>query len=212
MFNKGVFFGDPQDGADRQKEILLDYYRSLLREQIDWFRKSLDDDPDSLFEVGSSVGWYMKVACDEFLTGGKMETRGPLVQGCDANKYAAELARKGFGLDVRGCTFQNYAMSPEQRGRFALAAMLDYIEHSYTPLDDLKKLHEMVMPGGILLLKTFLEELDKGGAYVHTIFHAHHFTERTLRRALEDAGWKPLLFDMERERSLALVTVFAERL
>ena len=89
--------------------------------------------------------------------------------------------------------------------------MLDYIEHTYTPVDDLKKMHEMTSPHGVLILKTFLDELDEKGAYIHPTFHAFHFTEQTLRRALEEAGWNILLFDTERERSLALVTVFAAR-
>jgi hypothetical protein len=133
------------------------------------------------------------------------------VQGCDANVYSAEWARKGFDLDVRDSTFGQYPATSDQRERFALAAMLDYIEHTYTPFQDLAKLRDMTAPHGVLILKTFLHELDGTGAYVHPVFHAHHFTERTLRRILEESGWNALVFDKDRERSLSLVTVFAER-
>jgi hypothetical protein len=207
MFNKGVFFGEPAGGPEEQKQVLQNYYRFLLTEHAGWYRRLAGRDPDSLFEAGSSVGWYMKVARDEFVN----KAGPPLVQGCDANTYSAERARNGFGLDVRDGTFQQYPMTESQRGRFSLAAMLDYIEHSYAPCRDLAKMAEMMAPHGVLILKTFLHELDEKGAYVHPIFHAHHFTAATLRRSIESAGWTILDFDMQRERSLALVTVFAEK-
>lgn len=207
MIENGVFFGEPPGGAEAEKNTLKDYYRHMLTEHTGRYRELNGRPPDSMFEVGTSVGWYMKVARDEFL----VAPGRPLVQGCDANVYSALIAQKTFGLDVRDCTFSLYRTTPDQIHRFSIVTMLDYIEHSYTPFRDLKKLADLTERHGVLILKTFLEELDPKGSYVHPIFHAHHFTEEALRRAIEQAGWKIQLFDKEREGSLGLVTVFAER-
>ena len=209
MVERGVFFGDPEGGPEHQKKALQDYYRFILKEHTGWYNKlNGGRAPDSMFEVGSSVGWYMKVAREDFLKGPK----GPLVQGCDANVYSAEEGQRAFGLDIRDGSFLGYNTTPEQMGRFALATMLDYIEHTYTPFQDLKKMRDMTAPHGVLLLKTFLEEMDPQGLFVQPVFHSHHFTAITLRRAIEDAGWKIHVFDMERDRVHGLVTVYAERL
>ena len=204
LFRNGVLVGEPHESAEKQKALLKDYYRLILGFQVEWFRKINNREPGSLFEVGSSVGWYMKVAQEEFLKG----SPAPHVQGCDANRFAAEIGREGFGIDIFGGSFQ---ACPTPRSQFDLVTALDYIEHTYTPRQDLEKLYRITAPGGVLVLKTFLHEHDKDGAYVHPIFHAHHFTSDNLRRVIEAAGWKILEFDDQRERVYAQVTIFATK-
>lgn len=204
LFHQGVLFGEPQGSAEEQKETLQSYYRFMLNLHTNWYRKlNGGRPPDSIFEAGCSVGWYLKVARDEFLDGSK------LAQGCDANRFSAAKARSGFGLDVFAGTFQTYPLQEWQKNRYHLIAALDYIEHTYTPREDLVKLFEMAAPGAVLLLKTFLHELDAAGNYIHPVFHVHHFTGDTLRGAIESAGWKIVEFDDQRERPLAQVTVLA---
>jgi SAM-dependent methyltransferase len=206
LFHKGVLFGEPQGSADEQKRTLQNYYRFMLGLQTGRYRDiNGGGAPDSIFEAGCSVGWYLKVARDEFLVGSK------IAQGCDANRFAAAKARSGFGLDVFAGTLRDYPLQDWQRNRFHLVAALDFIEHTYTPRDDLSKLFDMAAPGGVLMLKTFLHELDCQGSYVHPVFHVHHFTRETLQRTVGSAGWKILEFDDQRERSLAQVTVLAHK-
>jgi 2-polyprenyl-3-methyl-5-hydroxy-6-metoxy-1,4-benzoquinol methylase len=208
LFHNGVLVGKPYESPEKQKQILQEYYRYILGIQTEWFRKiNGGREPHSMFEIGCSVGWYLKVARDEFLT----RSSTFLTQGCDANRFAAETASTGFGIDVFGGVFRHYPSDRLRTDSFDLATALDYIEHTYTPRDDLARLYEMTVPGAVLVVKTFLHELDKAGAYVHPIFHAHHFTADTLRRTIESVGWRILEFDDQRERSLAQVTVFATR-
>lgn len=202
-------------GAETEAEQLLGasrtslatYHLSLLDEHIDWYRRLTGRDPDSLFQVGCRVGWYMKIARDRMMRA----VPRPLVQGCEPEPHHAALARNEFGLDVRPCTFNLYPTIPDQIHRFALLAMLGCLEQSHTPCKDLTKLADLAAPGAILVLRTFLDELDSRGDFAHPILNAHHFTEATLGRALEQAGWPIHLFDKQREGSLGLVTVFAQR-
>lgn len=195
-------------GAEGGIAMPHQHYRGILDEQAAWFRKLNGGAPESLFEVGASAGWYMKIARDEFL----QSAGRPLVQGCSSNAFAAKLARQVLGLDVRGSTLALYETIPDQIFRFSLVGMFGSIERSYTPFKDIRKLRDLTAPHGVLFLKTFLEELDPKGMHVHPLVNTHHFTETTLERALVQAGWKILDFDKERERVHGLVTVFAERL
>lgn len=198
MFDKGVFFGEPAGTKDTQKEMLRSYYRRVLEEQNGWRHGG---NPKAIFDVGTSVGWLLHTAQDLF--------KGIEADGCDANEFSAEKARVGFGLNVRGCTFQRYSLEDHQHGMYDLVCMMDYIEHTYTPVKDLEKLRSIASSNGVLMLKTFLHELDPCGNYVHPVFHAYHFTEETLRRAIMQAGWRILNFDLVSERHVGQVIVHA---
>ncbi len=207
LFENGLLVGKPETSPEKQKQILQGYYRHILGRHSGWFERINNRKPRSIFEAGASVGWYLKVARDEFLHGASE----PRARGCDANPFSAEVAKTGFGLDVFGGTLQERPIANAERNHFDLIAALDFIEHTYTPRDDLTKLRQLASPGAVMVLKTFLHELDETGAYVHPIFHVHHFTAVTLRKTIEAAGWEVMEFDDQIERTLAQVTVFAKK-
>lgn len=204
MFTNAVMYGKPEGTPEEQKAQLRTYYDFLLGLQTDWFAKeNLGSMPRSLLEVGTSIGWFMKFGRERFAAN-DADLR---VRGCDANSFAADLGRERFGFDIFAGTFQ--AMPAVEGERYDLVTALDYIEHTYTPLEDLRKMQAMANPGGILFIKTFIEEMDSSGSYIHPVFHANHFSARALKLAVERAGWRILEFDDERERVFAQASLFA---
>lgn len=194
-------------GEEQPHSELANFYHRLLDDHISCYQRLNGRQPDSLFQPDAAGGFYLRIARDRL----RETTRFPLLQGCEADPHAASLARSRLGADVRDGAFNLYQTIPDQIGRFALVAMLDSLARSYTPVSDLAKLADLAAPGSVLFLRTFLDELDPAGMYAHPVLHPHHFTEKTLLRTIETTGWKIHVFDKQREWSLGLVSVLAER-
>lgn len=203
MASKGVFFGDPISSPEAQIETLRSYYSHMYDSLSGIFHDIHGRAPTSMFELGSSVGWFAKAALARSIATGM-----PLkYAGVDANIYSAAIGRERMGLDIQGTTFSKYTISHGQRSSYDLLVGLDYLEHTYTPKSDLEKLRTLARPGGVLVIKTFVEDNDAEGTYIHPVFHHYHFTLATLRRIIEDAGWKVANFDDKTEWRYSQVTV-----
>lgn len=170
-------------GEKRARERVLGglhvYYGIMLHEAIDAFGRV----PDSLFEIGSGVGWFQTCA---------REWGIPLITGIDVDECAVEIARRKLQLDVLRGDFLEY----EAVTSYDMVAALDYLEHTYHPREDLDKMVAMLNPGGVLLAKTFLDELDLERSQLSPPVHSIHWTTRTLQRELTDRGleivsWRP---------------------
>lgn len=57
---------------------------------------------------------------------------------------------RGQGFEVTGTP----TLRLERKARYDMVTMLDYLEHTYTPFDDLLTVHAMLRPGGMLHIKT----------------------------------------------------------
>lgn len=205
MARKGVFFGEPQGSAAEQIESLRIYYTTIFDGLVEKYAAQNGRPPRAMFELGSSVGWFAKAACAR----AKEKWDGMTYAGCDANIFAAEIGRNEFGLDIQGTTFSKYAIQPEQIGAYDLLVAFDFLEHSYTPRSDLQKLRTLASKNACLIIKTFVDDNDPEGNYVHPVFHHHHFTLRTLRAVVEKAGWKIVDFNDKSEWIYSQVTVTA---
>lgn len=98
----------------------------------------------SIYEVGTHVGYLLAQAA----------ARGLRVGGCEVDVHAARLANATFGLSIEPICFQRATPGD---GWDAIS-MMDVIEHTPTPRQDLERAHSILRPGGALLLKTFYEE------------------------------------------------------
>jgi 2-polyprenyl-3-methyl-5-hydroxy-6-metoxy-1,4-benzoquinol methylase len=94
-------------------------------------------------------------------------------------------------------------------GKYDWVVMLDYIEHTYFPFDDIIKAAVLLKPGGLLLAKTFLEELDVKRAYMLPPCHSHHFFGAVLYRMITEAGLSVKYWYIELEWQQ--VQIIAER-
>lgn len=129
--------------AERFRAARASLYNGLLDELAQHAKPFV-----SLYEVGTHVGYLLAQAAE----------RGIQVGGCEVNVHAAVLANRAFGLGVEPICFQR---SHPGVGWDAVA-MLDVIEHTPTPTQDLELAGAVLRPGGILLLKTFYEEWHDG--------------------------------------------------
>jgi len=93
----------------------------------------------SLFDVGTGAGTVLTEA----------RKLGLSVAGNDVNMYACHfLKQKGISV------YNTPTNKLELTDKFDIVTMLDYLEHTYTPFDDLKWAWNHLNDQGILLLKT----------------------------------------------------------
>ncbi len=163
----------PVEDKAAQRASIRSYYWRMLEDVVG----VLGHKPTSYFELGGSVGWFA-------VTAREFGVLGPYF-GCDINEHAARIARAKQGLPwFIAKDFADY----KPWYRYELIVCLDYLEHTYTPWQDLQKLAAMLQPGGVLLAKTFLDELDVNHEQLSPPSHAIHWTTDVLRGAVERAG------------------------
>ncbi|MEZ5963178.1 MAG: class I SAM-dependent methyltransferase [Planctomycetota bacterium] len=195
MYEKGVMWGDPPDLAS-QFAFLANYYRGFLT-TIKRYRPDLN----SIFEIGGSIGRFLRMAREAFGV--------PVCDGCEINFEAVKIAKEKMGLPsmVAG-DFLSYSplLNEERLPRtYDCIAALDYIEHTYHPNEDLAKANAMLNPGGVLALKTFLEELDTQRTMVDYPWHSHHFFGDVLYRMVTQNGFSIIHWEVHSENQVFLV-------
>ena len=148
-----------------------------------------------VYEQGCNIGEFLEVA----------QHRGLGVAGCEPNRRAMEIATAA-GLPVEHAFFQGATVPPGQDA----VVMLDVIEHTDTPMEDLHKAFAHTAPGGLVIIKTFFDEYhdkievdpgaiqgshawamgleDKG--YFDPIQHVFHFPEQLLHDVVKMAGYQ----------------------
>jgi len=179
--SKGVLVPEVEVNAlppEQQKLSIQNYYHGLYVDLL----KHIGNKKPLVLEVGSNIGWFLREAI-------KAGAR-PDSQGVDLCPHAVKIGRKEFGLNLFACPFCDFV--PDTSEGFDMILTNDYIEHTYTPAQDLRLMRDYSHDRTVLFLKTFLEELDEpaGRTMICPPWHSYHFTEATLRRALEEAGWK----------------------
>lgn len=183
MYNYASFthVNDP----DWQKKILKSYYDKIVISKL----LKLKPDFSKCYEIGSSVGWL-----SHFVN----EIRPDATyNGCELNHYSVQIANEKFGLNLTAGTFDT--VNPPENEYDVVFAM-DYIEHTFTPYDDLKKMYKIMKKDSIIFMKTFLEELDVNRTMEAPIGHSHHFFGHVLRKMIEDCGFKILEWTLENEQ------------
>jgi len=138
------------------------------------------DPTGRLLDVGCYVGIFLSMARE----------RGWDVQGLEPSRWAAEMARSRYGLDVvSGAIAQ--ATWPE--GYFHTITLWDVLEHLSDPLAGLETVGRWLAPGGRLWLSTMdtsaaLPRL-LGRRWPHCMrMHLWYFSRDTLGRMLSAAG------------------------
>lgn len=184
---------------EKQKKIYLEEkvqktFRDEFESRLDSIEKLLPR-RGNILDVGCGVGHFLARARD----------RGWTVQGLDISKTASTAAREAYGLDVKVATLAESPFEPET---FDAVSLWDVIEHIRTPLQDLKAVHRILKPGGILVMKTPNEDslykslariayrmLKKKGSfllkYVYYVPHYFSYSEKTMNRLLERCGFQP---------------------
>lgn len=112
--------------------------------------------------------------------------------GNEVNAFACQkLASQGFDV------FNTPTRELKLDRQFDIITMLDYLEHTYTPFDDLLKVHSMLKKDGILYLKTLdmscASHLRKGELWqLFSKRHFYYFLPEVLAGMIENAGFEIL--------------------
>ncbi|MFA6990347.1 MAG: methyltransferase domain-containing protein, partial [Candidatus Gastranaerophilaceae bacterium] len=166
------------ENKEQQKKLIKDYYCGKVQSIVDMTGVK----PKSVIEIGGCVGYFLSA----------IKSMGAeKIAGCDINIWSAKIAQEKFGFsDYEGCMFSKYAI----KDTYDWGVMLDYIEHTYTPFDDLKKICSALKPGGILLIKTFSDDKDTNHEMLAPFGHPIHFDESVLLKMISDSGFKVVKF------------------
>ena len=136
-----------------------------------------------LLEIGSAVGLFLDEAH-------KMSWEAT---GIEPSRWASDQARSR-GLDVHAGTLEDY----DPHGRtFDAVALWDVLEHLTDPIAALRRVAQLLVPGGILAFTT----VNIGGVGARLFrgrwpwfmrMHLHYFTSQSLRELVQQEGFTPL--------------------
>jgi SAM-dependent methyltransferase len=137
-----------------------------------------------LLDFGCGGGTYLQ----------RMHREGWQVLGVDASAAAVERVRRDLGLPALVGTLPHPHLRP---GSFDVITMLHSLEHVHDPLTVLREAHQLLAPGGRLLVA--VPNIDSlpfrwfGPAWYALDLPRHltHFTPRTLTSMLLRAGFRP---------------------
>lgn len=136
-----------------------------------------------LLDIGCYTGIFLEVA----------EERGWQAHGVELSEWAANQARqRGLRVFTGTLTDANF---PDDH--FDVVTMWDVIEHLPAPLDDLREVHRVLKPEGLLCVHTLDVEspiariMGRWWPWLMEM-HLYYFSRQTLFRMLDQAGFQPL--------------------
>jgi 2-polyprenyl-3-methyl-5-hydroxy-6-metoxy-1,4-benzoquinol methylase len=167
-------------------------------EHIESFRKGLRllrpyKHGGRLLDLGCAVGVFLSLAKEE----------GWEVCGVDVSEYAISCAKKHCEAEVHAGELADIGFPDAS---FDVITMWDVVEHFDRPGETLREVHRILKEDGIILLDTpnegsLLRKVARGiykvsGGRIsyptrklYHEYHRYYFTESTLRRILEAAGF-----------------------
>ena len=187
----GLIYASPRPTT----ESYIKVYRTLWAEETrrfkylrpgveGWHRdvilraKKYKPDARTLFDVGTGAGTVL-------IAGRRLGLR---VAGNDLNKPAVDWLRER-GYNVYNEPTKDIVVNEQ----YDLVTCLDYIEHTNTPLEDLKWIRAHLKGGGVMYLKTMYLDSEvyrrEGAAWsLLSGFHTHYFYKDVLLSMVRDAG------------------------
>lgn len=140
-----------------------------------------------LLDVGCALGFFLEAAME----------RGWQVEGIDISAHAADYATHHLGIDVR-CGMLEEAGFPASS--FDVLTAWDVVEHVPDPVEFLRTCHDLLRPGGLMVLTTpdvgsLVAKLTgpRWMGFKLAEEHLYYFSRQTLAVALRNAGFKPNL-------------------
>lgn len=139
-----------------------------------------------LLDIGTNTGLFVKLAKD----------RGWDAIGLEPNKWAADYAKKTYGVKLVNKPFEKGVFSP---GSFLVVTMWDVIEHFTDPVEELRKVYWYLAPGGLFAFST----VDPSSLLAKTMgarwswymaMHRVFFDQTAARRYLEETGFERISF------------------
>jgi SAM-dependent methyltransferase len=116
------------------------------------------------------------------------------VTGVEPSRWLAASGRTQYGLDIRQGTLQP-GLFPENS--FDVITLWDVIEHVAEPAELLSTIHQLLQPGGVLLVNYpdfgswMARQLGKRWPFLLSV-HLLYYTRSTITRQLQKAGFQPV--------------------
>jgi 2-polyprenyl-3-methyl-5-hydroxy-6-metoxy-1,4-benzoquinol methylase len=170
--------------AAARMNALTRHRRDESQQRVRWTAEQVSS--GRLLDIGAGAGFFVEAA----------GARGFDAVGVEPSDLAATFARRELGVDVRTGVLETLG---DQVGTFDIATMWHVLEHTSDPLALLRAVRGRLRDGGRLVLE--VPNADSVGATVmkgrwaHLDPSAHicHFSLRSLRVALETAGFEVLI-------------------
>ncbi|HLH21875.1 MAG TPA: class I SAM-dependent methyltransferase [Chloroflexota bacterium] len=134
-----------------------------------------------LLDVGCHIGVFLELAA----------ARGWAAEGVEPSRWAADVAR-GRGLRVTCGTLRGSTLPA---GAFDVVTMWDVIEHFPDPAAEVREVHRLLRPGGLVGITTMnvdsLVARLLGPRWPWLMqMHLYYFSVRTLRALMERCGFR----------------------
>ena len=161
----------------RYRKIVTDVKKRLVRD------RGGRPSGMSWLDVGCGLGFLLDVAFDE----------GFKVSGVEFSRAAIEFIQAKYTFPVQYGLLSEVAFSE----KFSVVSLFDVVEHVIDPVSDLKKLRDIIAPGGYLLIQTmdsrsFMSRLlgKKLEDFRRTREHLYFFSKKSMAAVLEHCGWE----------------------
>jgi SAM-dependent methyltransferase len=136
----------------------------------------------SLLDVGCATGSFLSEAQKHGFTG----------VGVEISAEAGRLAREQYGLRVHNDLFSTELTA----GSFDIVTLWDVVEHLASPSRVLRRAHELLKPGGVLILTTgdvsswWARITGRRWPLLTPPQHLFFFTPQSMRVLVRDAGFE----------------------
>lgn len=195
--NIGFYYEGLYDEGGLEIEERLQ--RSTLARLLNWRRlRALDA------RMWRKSGRHLDIGCGVSSLLRQVAARGRAVVGLDFDSAAVE-SQRAFcdGLNVhlwRGtlesASDERGAQVDFEREQFASASMIHYLEHTFSPVEDLRRACALLEAGGAIVVE--VPSIESFNRRLYRSFwlpylppqHLSLFSRRSLKRALEDAGFR----------------------
>jgi SAM-dependent methyltransferase len=164
-------YDDPDNASN------LEYFYNRLKEQI---CKSIQR--GKVLDVGCNQGQFLDVLGDDWER-----------YGNELSPHFAQMAKQKYGDHIFQGMLADFPLTGE---RFDVITMMDVLDHSPDPIQELRRANQLLKPGGLVAIKVHNISClwarvvkDKFYAIIPP-YHLWYFNRATLTRILASAGFK----------------------
>jgi len=182
LYSESYFLGEHSDAAAERRSQMKSATGALY---IDTLSRLVQPENTELLEIGCGHGEVLLEA----------RKRGFRVSGIEISAHAAAAANRRLG--AQAVTVGTVETLPLARDRFGAVLAADVIEHVRHPEDWLPRIHELLIPGGALLLITpsldsWTRRLLRSRWMEYKVEHLYYFSAVSIRRLLERCGFEEI--------------------
>lgn len=191
--------GEDEAAGGEEAAMARDFHQGskdlIFLKILNYLHGSLSQSSNRLLDVGSHVGRLLHLASRD----------GWTAEGLEVNPTTAEFARRTTGATVVNGAVDQLVRFPSER--FGAITIVDVLEHIPEPLSVLRKIFEILSPGGIVAVKVpcgagqlvkerLRSSLDRSYKFTiaRNMYHVNHFGPRSLMIALERCGFEAIRF------------------